>query len=138
MEIRIASIAQLPEVAQQFLVLTAGKRIFAFEGHMGAGKTTFILELLHAMGIEETEGSPTYSLVNTYESATHGIIYHFDLFRLNSTREALDIGMEEMLFDNAICLIEWPEKIKELLPDHTIWSYIRVNDDNSRTLIIDL
>ena len=87
---------------------------------MGTGKTTFISALLQAMGVEDIEGSPTYSLVNVYESKMYGRIYHFDLFRIESEEEALDIGIEEMLYSNSYCFIEWPSKIDGLLPEDTV------------------
>ena len=90
------------------------------------------------MGIEDAEGSPTYSLVNNYTSEMFGKIYHFDLYRIEDELEALDIGIEEMLYSGDVCFIEWPEKIRNLLPDNVIWSYIRRNEDNSRTLTIDI
>ncbi len=138
MEINIQSIQDLPYAAKTFLDKVGHRKIFAFDAEMGTGKTTFIIALLHAMGVEEAEGSPTYSLVNVYESRMFGKIYHFDLYRIEDESEALDIGIEEMLYGDGICLIEWPEKIKGLLPDNTIWSYIRKNGDDSRTLTIDL
>ncbi|NVK63324.1 MAG: tRNA (adenosine(37)-N6)-threonylcarbamoyltransferase complex ATPase subunit type 1 TsaE [Flavobacteriales bacterium] len=138
MEINIQSIQDLPYAAKTFLDKVGHRKIFAFDAEMGSGKTTFIIALLHAMGVEEAEGSPTYSLVNVYESRMFGKIYHFDLYRIEDESEALDIGIEEMLYGDGICLIEWPEKIKGLLPDNTIWSYIRKNGDDSRTLTIDL
>lgn len=110
--------------------------IVALDGEMGAGKTTFIQSVLRAMGIEDLEGSPTYSLINEYQSPYFGKVYHMDLYRLNSLDEALDIGIEELLYQNVICFIEWPEKIFELLPDNTIWVYLRVEEDLSRTITI--
>lgn len=138
MEIQIKTLDDLPAAAKQFLDLAKGYNVFVFKAEMGAGKTTFILSLLKELGIDENEGSPTYSLVNTYNSPTHGQVFHFDLYRLKSQAEAFDIGIEEMIYGDAICFIEWPEKISDLLPDNTIWSYIRKNEDNSRTLTIDL
>jgi tRNA threonylcarbamoyladenosine biosynthesis protein TsaE len=88
------------------------------------------------MGIEELEGSPTYSLINQYESPFYGTVYHLDLYRLNSLEEIFDIGIEELLYQKCICLIEWPEKMIELLPDNTIWVYLRVEEDFSRTITI--
>jgi tRNA threonylcarbamoyladenosine biosynthesis protein TsaE len=88
------------------------------------------------MGIDNIEGSPTYSLVNTYDSQMFGRVYHFDVYRLKNESEAYDIGIEEMLYGEGICFIEWPEKIKNLIPDNAIWVYIRRNEDNSRTLTI--
>ena len=99
-------------------------------------ETTFTQSVLRAMGIEDLEGSPTYSLINEYVSPYFGKVYHMDLYRLNSLDEALDIGIEELLYQNVICFIEWPEKIKELLPDNTIWVYLRANEDLSRIITI--
>ncbi len=110
--------------------------IVVLVGEMGSGKTTFTQSVLRAMGIEDLEGSPTYSLINEYESPYFGKVYHMDLYRLNSLDEALDIGIEELLYQNVICFIEWPEKIKELLPDNTIWVYLRANEDLSRIITI--
>lgn len=138
MEIQINSIDDLPRAAQLFLEQFDHRKIFLFSAEMGAGKTTFITALLHAMGIEEVDGSPTYSLVNSYDSAMYGKIYHFDLYRINSEIEALDIGIEEMLYSGSICFVEWPEKIENLLPDNVIWSYIRINEDNTRTLTVNI
>ena len=110
--------------------------IVVLVGEMGAGKTTFTQSVLRAMGIEDLEGSPTYSLINEYVSPYFGKVYHMDLYRLDSLEEALDIGIEELLYQNVICFIEWPEKIKELLPDNTIWVYLRANEDLSRIITI--
>ncbi len=137
-EIEISSVEDIPRAAKEFLDQVGENKVFAFDAEMGSGKTTFILGLLRAMGIEEVEGSPTYSLVNTYDSEMYGKVYHFDVYRIENEMEALDIGVEEMLYSDSVCFVEWPEKIKNLLPDTTIWSYIRINEDNSRTLTIDL
>ena len=138
MEIQIETLQDIPGAATAFLEAVGHRKVFAFEAEMGTGKTTFIMGLLNAMGIEDTEGSPTYSLVNVYESQMFGKVYHFDLYRIEDETEALDFGVEEMLYSDGVCLIEWPEKIKDLLPDNTIWSYIRKNQDDSRTLTIEL
>ena len=138
MEIRINSLDDLTSAAKEFLDAVGHRKIFVFKAEMGAGKTTFISALLQAMGVEGLEGSLTYSLVNEYLSPMYGEVFHFDLYRLNDEEEALDIGIEEMLYGEAICFIEWPEKIENLLPLNTIWSYIRVNADNSRTITIEL
>ena len=132
----IQSLHDLPGTARQFIEDFGHRKVFAFDAPMGSGKTTFILSLLNAMGIENAEGSPTYSLVNVYESPMYGKVYHFDMYRLNNEEEAYDIGVEEMLYSDGICFIEWPEKIESLLPDNTIWSYIRRNEDDTRTLTV--
>jgi tRNA threonylcarbamoyladenosine biosynthesis protein TsaE len=138
MEITVDSIDDLPRAAQLFLEQFDHRKVYLFSAEMGAGKTTFITAVLHAMGIEEVDGSPTYSLVNSYESPMYGKIYHFDLYRIEDEIEALDIGIEEMLYSGGMCFIEWPEKINNLLPDNVIWSYIRRNEDNTRTITVEL
>ena len=136
-EIHIQRIEYLQSAAKLFLDQFGHNKIFAFEAEMGSGKTTFITTILHAMGIIETEGSPTYSLVNVYESPMFGRVFHFDVYRLRSEEEAMDIGIEEILYGGGMCFIEWPEKIQNLLPENTIWVYIRKSEDNSRTITID-
>ncbi|NDF60454.1 MAG: tRNA (adenosine(37)-N6)-threonylcarbamoyltransferase complex ATPase subunit type 1 TsaE [Crocinitomicaceae bacterium] len=126
----------LRPIAMNLLERLKEASIFVLVGEMGAGKTTFTQSILRAMGIEHLEGSPTYSLINEYESPFFGKVYHMDLYRLNSLEEALDIGIEELLYQNVICFIEWPEKILELLPDNTIWVYLRANEDLSRIITI--
>lgn len=138
MELVLHSLNDLQHAATQFLEEFGHRKIFAFQAEMGTGKTTFILALLRAMGIEDAEGSPTYSLVNTYDSPMYGRVYHFDVYRLNDEEEAYDIGIEEMLYGGGYCFIEWPEKIENLLPDNTIWVYIRKNEENDRIISVDI
>jgi len=132
----VNSIDSLKDIVIDLLELLNDHQVVALEGQMGAGKTTFVQQVLKAMGIEELEGSPTYSLINQYESPFYGTVYHLDLYRLNSLEEIFDIGIEELLYQKCICLIEWPEKMIELLPDNTIWVYLRVEEDFSRTITI--
>ena len=136
-KLTIPTIEDIPNAALEFLDEVGHKKIFAFDARMGAGKTTIIVGLLKAMGVRDFEGSPTYSLVNVYDTEMYGKIYHFDLYRINDELEALDIGLEEMVYGDNICFIEWPEKVKDLLPHNTIWSYISVDEVGSRTLTID-
>ena len=138
MIIELKTIDDLPFAAKTFLEETDNRRVFAFDGQMGAGKTTFIISLLKAMGVEDIDGSPTYSLVNSYLSIAFGKIHHFDLYRLNSENEAFDIGIEEMLYGGDYCFIEWPQKIENLLPENTIWVRIRNNEQNERTISIEM
>lgn len=135
MEFVIHDISDLPAVAKALLENLGTSHVIAFDGQMGAGKTTFIQTVLRAMGIEETHGSPTYSLVNEYKSAFYGTVFHFDLYRLNSEEEAYDIGIEEMLYGSAYCFIEWPDKIEHLLPEDTIFVKIRLNEDLDRVIM---
>ncbi len=125
MEIRIESLTDLPFAAKQFLENIGDAKIFAFHAEMGTGKTTFITALLHAMGVKEVDGSPTYSLVNIYDSEMYGSIHHFDLYRIESEEEAFDIGIEEMIYSDSYCFIEWPEKVQSLLPEDAVKVEIR-------------
>lgn len=108
--IQIQQLDDIHEAAKEFLEKVGHWKVFAFQAEMGSGKTTFIQALLNCMGIEDPDGSPTYSLVNSYESPMYGKIYHFDLYRIESEEEAYDIGIEEMLYGDGMCFIEWPEK----------------------------
>ena len=134
----IEKVDSLKEVAKDFMDKFSGNKIFVFTGEMGAGKTTFIASIFHILGIDSFQGSPTYSILNSYNSKVFGKINHFDFYRIKSDVEALDIGIDEILYSGDICFIEWPEKIRHLLPNNISWSYIRVNEDNSRTLIVDI
>ncbi len=137
MEIKISSLEDLPFAVKLFLDENKEMKVFAFKGQMGVGKTTFILSILKAMGVEDIEGSPTYSLVNSYESVAFGKVNHFDLYRLESEEEAYDIGIEEMLYNDAYCFIEWPEKIVSLLPDTTVWVNFQMNDNLERIVTFE-
>ena len=120
MEFIINNLDELPEVAQKIIDQLQYKLI-TFEGEMGAGKTTFIKEFVKALGTNDDVSSPTFSIVNEYET-DNGIVYHFDFYRLNHEEEALDFGIEEYLYSNQYCLMEWPNKIVNFIPDehHTI------------------
>jgi len=130
----------LPQAAQEFASLMGDETVYAFYGEMGAGKTTFIRELCRALGVEEDlANSPSFSIINEYRSDTTAeLIYHFDLYRLESVDEALEIGVEDYFDSGALCLLEWPERIEPLLPDDTVKVSISVNPDDSRTLTIDI
>ena len=121
----INSIEEIQEVAEKFIHEIGDKKIFAFNGKMGAGKTTFIKAICEVMGVQETINSPTFSIVNEYEAADGSIIYHFDCYRINKIQEALDLGAEEYLYSGNLCFIEWSENIAPLLPD----SLVKVNNE---------
>ncbi|HAR74563.1 tRNA (adenosine(37)-N6)-threonylcarbamoyltransferase complex ATPase subunit type 1 TsaE [Empedobacter falsenii] len=120
MEFIINNLDELPEVAQKIIDQLQYKLI-TFEGEMGAGKTTFIKEFVKALGTNDEVSSPTFSIVNEYDT-DNGKVYHFDFYRLNHEDEALDFGIEEYLYSNQYCLMEWPNKIANFIPDehHTI------------------
>lgn len=139
-KINIASAEALPEAAKQFAALMGDETVYAFYGEMGAGKTTFIRELCRVLGVEEDlANSPSFSIINEYRSdSTAELIYHFDLYRLDSVEEALEIGVEDYFDSGALCLLEWPERIEPLLPNDVVNVSITVNDDESRTLIVNI
>lgn len=140
-EIRIKSIEGLPAAAREFASLMGDETVYAFHGEMGAGKTTFIRALVEQLGVDPEEAnSPSFSIINEYRSDTTAeLIYHFDLYRLESVDEALEIGVEDYFDSGALCLLEWPERIEALLPDDTVVVKITVDPaDNSRLLTVDI
>lgn len=120
--------------AEAFVGAIGTDRIFLFEGEMGAGKTTFIAEVCRLLGAADYFGSPTFSLVNEYLDASGNPIYHFDLYRLDSPQEALDMGAEDYFFSGNLCLVEWPDRLGPLIPEEARKVVISVNPDNSRTI----
>lgn len=131
----IDQLAGIDKTARKFLELNSGKKIFAFYGDMGAGKTTFIKALCANLKSLDVVTSPTFTLVNEYLTEGGDYLYHFDFYRINKLEEAYDFGFEEYLDSGKYCFIEWPEKIESLLPDSVSPVKIVVNDDSSRTLV---
>ncbi|WP_443937284.1 tRNA (adenosine(37)-N6)-threonylcarbamoyltransferase complex ATPase subunit type 1 TsaE [Pedobacter sp. MW01-1-1] len=134
MEIVAKSISDLSQVAHKLAEFSGTKKIFIFEGDMGAGKTTFVKEFCRVLGVQEVVSSPTYSIVNEYEWEG-GSIFHFDFYRIKDIQEAYDLGYEEYFYSGAICLIEWPERVEELLPAQYIKVQITIIDENERRFI---
>jgi tRNA threonylcarbamoyladenosine biosynthesis protein TsaE len=132
MTLEINTLDELSSAARALLDFAAEEQIFIFEGEMGAGKTTFIKVLCEELGVNETVSSPTFSIVNEYEGSS-GIIYHFDFYRIKNLQEAYDIGYEEYFYSGNKCLIEWPERIAELLPDQYIKVSINAQSASHRT-----
>jgi len=140
-EIRINSIDELPAAAREFVAMMGDQTVYAFHGEMGAGKTTFIRALAEQLGVDPDEAnSPSFSIINEYRSATTAeLIYHFDLYRLESVEEALEIGVEDYFDSGALCLLEWPERIEPLLPDDTVVVKVTVDPaDHSRLLTVNI
>lgn len=136
-EFKIPSLEALPEVAHDFMAQMGDYTVFAFYGSMGAGKTTFINALSHALGVEsDVTNSPSFAIINEYRSDTTAeLIYHFDCYRLESEAEAEDLGAEDYFDCGALCLIEWPERIENLLPDDTVRVDLTVDEtDDSRLM----
>ena len=120
--------------ATDILEKCGSARVFAFDGKMGAGKTTFIKHLCEAMGTEDVVNSPTFAIVNVYEVASGEEVYHFDCYRIKDIREAMDFGAEEYLYSGNYCFIEWAEMIEPLLPEDTVWVKIEVEENGERML----
>lgn len=120
MEFQINNLEQLPAVAKEILK-QLNYKLVCFEGEMGAGKTTFIKEFVKLLGTEDDISSPTFSIVNEYDTE-NGKVFHFDFYRLNDEEEALDFGIEDYFYSNAYCLMEWPSRVENLIPEehHTI------------------
>ena len=131
MEIAINDLSNLPDAATALLAFAGTAKIFIFDGDMGAGKTTFIKTFCSVLGVTDVVSSPTYSIVNEYNSA-NGAVYHFDFYRIKNIQEAYDLGYEEYFYGGGICLIEWPERVDELLPDHLVKVEISILDENRR------
>ena len=126
---------ELPQAAAQIISL-AKHPVLLFYGEMGVGKTTMIKELVKQMGSNDVVSSPTFSLVNEYHTNSQEIIYHFDFYRINDETEALDIGIEEYFDSPNWCLIEWPEKVKNLLPLNAVAIHLTKNEDGTRSITI--
>lgn len=133
MEMRIDNIDSIREAARQFVTATGENTVFAFYGKMGAGKTTFIKAVCEELGVEDVITSPTFAIVNEYRSDTTGeLIYHFDFYRIKKIEEVYDMGYEDYFYSGALCFIEWPELIEELLPEEAVKVTIEENADGSR------
>ena len=121
MEITIDSMDGIREAARQFVGNMGDASVFAFYGSMGAGKTTFIKAICEELGVEDVITSPTFAIVNEYRANETGeLIYHFDFYRIKKIEEVYDMGYEDYFYSGALCFIEWPELIEELLPDDAV------------------
>ncbi len=136
MQLKIQSIAELPTAASELLHYCLNKRVFAFLGEMGTGKTALISEICKLLGVTGPVSSPTYALINEYESSPK--IFHIDLYRLTTIEEALDIGIEEYLAQNHYCFIEWPQLIQPLLPPETVYVKLEAISENARLMTIQI
>jgi len=137
LEARCNTLSDLSSTAHQLLKFRGDTRLITFSGEMGSGKTTFIREICRQMGVGEKVSSPTFSLVNEYRDGKGQPVYHFDFYRIKNENEAVDIGCEEYFYSGYICLVEWPEKILNLLPKEIVRVRIDV-DGESRLFTFQL
>lgn len=135
--IEIQNLESYETAAREFIEMMGDRRIFAFYGSMGAGKTTFIKAVCEAMGVEDAINSPTFAIVNEYEDAESNTIFHFDFYRIKSIAEVYNMGYEEYLYSNAYCFIEWPELIEELLPEETVKVTIEEGPEGQRKITME-
>lgn len=117
-------------------LLSKDKKVYAFRGEMGAGKTTLITQLCKDLGVQDTVNSPTFAIVNVYSDSQDNYIYHFDCYRLRDIQEALDMGAAEYIYSDNLCFIEWPEMIEAILPEDTVNIYIS-NKGDYRELVVE-
>ncbi|MBI9042271.1 tRNA (adenosine(37)-N6)-threonylcarbamoyltransferase complex ATPase subunit type 1 TsaE [Lutibacter sp.] len=127
------SLSELSEIAKEVLKYSNNK-VLLFYGEMGVGKTTLIKEIVKQLGVNDNVSSPTFSLVNEYHSTKGAKVYHFDFYRINKEEEALDMGIEEYFYSNNWCLVEWPNKVENLLPLNAVSITITSNKNQLRTI----
>ncbi len=137
MNFTIKNLAAIQEAARLFISHMDDRTVFAFNGKMGAGKTTFIKAICEELGVTDVINSPTFAIVNEYRSETTAeLIYHFDFYRINSIQEAYNLGAEDYFESGALCFIEWPDKVESLLPEDTVWVNIEEEENESRSISI--
>lgn len=122
--------------ARSVLDVYPDRRVYAFQGGMGAGKTTFIKQLCEDLGVTDIVNSPTFAIVNVYDRTEGSEIYHFDCYRLKSIVEAQDFGAEDYLYSGNYCFVEWPDIIEPLLPEDTVYIHIEPQPDGKRLLSV--
>ncbi|MDE6696454.1 MAG: tRNA (adenosine(37)-N6)-threonylcarbamoyltransferase complex ATPase subunit type 1 TsaE [Muribaculaceae bacterium] len=137
MEIIIKNIEDLPAATSELLKTIGSRKIIALRGKMGAGKTTLVGEMMRQLKMDDEASSPTFAIANEYHSSATGqTVYHFDFYRLESSAEAYDIGIEDYWDSGNLCLMEWTENIEDILPEDTLFVDIEEQADGSRTLTL--
>ena len=132
----LKSLSDLNVVADKFLRLMRDQKVFAFFGPMGVGKKTFIKALCNELGVVEIVTSPTFALVNEYQTNQGDVIFHFDFYRIEKLEEVFDFGYEDYFFSGNYCFIEWPDKVAEILPENVVYVQMIENSDGTRTINI--
>ena len=137
MEIKIQSLGEIRQAAHQFVEAMGENTVFALYGKMGAGKTTFVKAICEELGVTDVISSPTFAIVNEYRSDESGeLMYHFDFYRIKKLSEVYDMGYEDYFFSGALCFIEWPELVEELLPGDVVKVTIEECEDGSRVIVL--
>ena len=134
MEIKISDLDHIRETAREFIDNMGNRKVFAFYGKMGAGKTTFIKAVCEELGVEDVITSPTFAIINEY-SGKDDTIYHFDFYRIKKVEEVYDMGYEDYFYSGALCFIEWPELIEEVLPEDAVKVQIIEKEDGTRAVL---
>lgn len=130
----IKGLDTIDEAAKEFLQEIGDNKIIALYGSMGAGKTTFVTALCRVLGVEDVVNSPTFTIVNEYQTEEGEPVFHFDFYRIKSLREVEDLGFEEYVYSDCLCLMEWPEMIEEMLPEETVKVLISEQEDGTRLI----
>ena len=130
----IFSLQEINEVAKKVIAVMGDKKILALHGQMGAGKTTFTHAFCDALGVTDVVNSPTFSIINQYQTNDGEIIYHLDLYRLKDEEEAINAGVEDCLYSGNICLVEWPERIPTIFPEDTLHIKLEVLNATQRKI----
>ena len=128
------TLVDLPMVAAALLKAESHNKVWLFVGDMGAGKTTLIKEICKQIGVKDAMSSPTFSIINEYETATGQKVFHFDFYRIKKEDEAMDIGAEDYFYSGNYCFVEWPERVPNLIPDHYAVIKIEAVDSETRTI----
>lgn len=131
-DIVIKGLGNIDEAAREFLAEIGDNKVIALYGSMGAGKTTFVAALCRVLGVEDVVNSPTFTIVNEYQTQGGEPVFHFDFYRIKSLREVEDLGFEEYVYSDSLCLMEWPEMIEDILPEGTLKVSISEQGDGTR------
>lgn len=137
-QFKIKSIGELSLPAKELIKLLKERPVVCFYGEMGVGKTTFIKEVCHHLGVKDRVNSPSFAIINEYSDKNEQPIYHFDLYRLKDGEELINIGAEEYFYSGAVCLIEWPQKAEEMLPDHRVNVWMEENNEQTREIRLEV
>ena len=138
MELLLNNLSEIDILANRFVENMNHRKVFAFYGEMGAGKTTFIKAVCKILGVTETITSPTFAIINEYKKSDSEAIFHFDFYRIKNIEEAYDFGYEDYFYSGQLCFIEWPELVEPLLPENVVRVQSTVQDNDQRLISIEL